>query len=253
MAMTSVDHFNQASHRVRFDWGWRGCREAAARGDVVVIVDVLRFSTMVATAASRRIAIVPASDADDIDTLGREHRAIRIDNPLTPLRYLQIESGTRVVVRSPNGATCARLARGAPEVVVGAIVNASAVAAYLREALTRGRQQGATVIACGERWADASEDGALRFAIEDYLGAGAILHGIDADLSPEARLCASAFEASKHQLLPLLLDCGSGRELLARGDRSSVELAAALDRYDVVPILRDGALVPLARSHATDE
>jgi 2-phosphosulfolactate phosphatase len=250
--MTNGNYFDQAPHRVRFDWGWRGCRAAAARGDLVVIVDVLRFSTMLATASSRGIQIVPASDADDVEALQNQHRAIGIENSLAPARYLEIEPGTRVVVRSPNGATCVRLAREAPEVVIGAIVNASAVAAHLREALSRDstelvevKRQDVTVVACGERWMDASEDGALRFAIEDYLGAGAILHRIGVDLSAEAQLCARAFEASKDQLLQLLLESGSGRELLARGDRASIELAATLDRFDLVPVLRNGVLLPL--------
>ena len=242
--MTALDQFNQSPHAVRLEWGWRGCRQAASRGDIVVIADVLRFSTMVATAASRGIEIVPVSNADEIDELAAELGAIRIENSLAPWRYSEIAPGTRVVVRSPNGATCVRQAREAPEVIVGAIVNSSAVAAHVREALSRKR---VTVVACGERWVEASEDGTLRFAIEDYLGAGAILHRIDADLSPEALLCARAFEASKDHLEQLLLDCGSGRELLARGDRASVELAATLDRYDVLPVLRDGVLVAAGR------
>jgi 2-phosphosulfolactate phosphatase len=239
----NTSHFDQHGHRVRFDWGWRGCSQAAARGDVVVIVDVLRFSTMVASATSRRVHIIPVSDADDIESLQREHGAVVIENSLAPLRYETVPPGTRVVVRSPNGATCVRLSSAAPQVVTGAIVNASAVAAHLREALSRERQA-VTVIACGERWAHSSEDGALRFALEDFLGAGAILCQLDDDLSPEAQLCAAAFQSQRDRILDLLLGCGSGRELLARNDRASVELAAALDRYSVVPVLENGVIRP---------
>src|SRR3954467_6966225 len=99
-------YFDQHPHRVRFDWGWRGCRDAAERGDIVVIVDVLRFSTMVASATSRGVGIVPVSDADDIEAIQREQNAVVIENALAPLRYETVPSGTRVVVRSPNGATC---------------------------------------------------------------------------------------------------------------------------------------------------
>ena len=236
-------YFDQRAHRVRFDWGWRGAQEVAARGDVVVIVDVLRFSTMVASATSRGIGIVPVSDADDVETVQREHNAVVIEGALAPLRYETIPSGTRVIVRSPNGATCVRMSKDAPEVVIGAIVNAPAIGVHLREALSR--KQKVTIIACGERWADSSEDGALRFALEDYLGAGAILCQIDEDLSPEAQVCAAAFRAQRHQILQLLLTCGSGLELLARNDQASVELAASLGRYEVVPILKNGIILPL--------
>ena len=52
-----------------------------------------------------------------------------------------------------------------------------------------------TILACGERWKQPNEDGELRFAIEDYLGAGAILSALPAALarSPEARVCQGAF------------------------------------------------------------
>src|SRR4051794_30904732 len=33
--VTLMDYFSQP-YRVRLDWGWRGCREAAERGDAVV-------------------------------------------------------------------------------------------------------------------------------------------------------------------------------------------------------------------------
>jgi phosphosulfolactate phosphohydrolase-like enzyme len=46
-----------------------------------------------------------------------------------------------------------------------------------------------TVIACGERWNIPSEDGELRMALEDYLGAGAILSYLPYEKSPEARAC----------------------------------------------------------------
>ena len=241
------DYFAQP-YPVRFDWGWRGCREAAARGHVVVVVDVLRFSTAVVTAASRGIIVVPASDADDLDGMCRRHDARRVEQPLLPATYESLPPGSRVIVRSPNGATCVRLAAGAgrsPAVLVGALVNASAVAARVNRLLRDGTTSGVTVIACGERWAAPADDddGPLRVAIEDLLGAGAILSRIDGELSPEARLCALTYRASEGELLDLLLGCGSGRERVALGDRASVERAAEVDRYDVVPVLRDGCLV----------
>jgi hypothetical protein len=36
--------------RVRLAWGQRGGQEAAERGDILVVVDTLRFSTAAATA-----------------------------------------------------------------------------------------------------------------------------------------------------------------------------------------------------------
>jgi hypothetical protein len=98
-----------------------------------------------------------------------------------------------------------------PHLLVGALVNAWAVA----EAVARivadadrhsegagGRPLSVTVLACGERWKQPNEDGELRFAIEDYLGAGAILAALPSRLSrsPEALVCQGAFLAARDDL-----------------------------------------------------
>ncbi len=57
---------------------------------------------------------------------------------------------------------------------VGALVNAAAVGRAVSSILAR-TEAAVTVVACGERWPAPTDDGELRVAIEDYLGAGAIL------------------------------------------------------------------------------
>ena len=81
-------------------------------------------------------------------------------------------------------------------------------------------------------------DGALRVALEDYLGAGAILASLRYEQSPEARVCASAFTHSRHDIAALLWECGSGRELRRMGFPEDVRHAAQLNSYDAVPVMR---------------
>jgi 2-phosphosulfolactate phosphatase len=127
--------------------------------------------------------------------------------------------------------------------MIGALVNRTAVATCVQKLLD-GTKLDITVIACGERWTEPSDDGALRFAVEDYLGAGAILSRINGDLSAEARICAGAFDPANAE--SLLFNCGSGREQIDKGDRASVLHAGMIDRYNIVPVLRDGCrLEPL--------
>lgn len=45
--------FDQSPYECRMEWGRRGAREAAERGDIVIIVDVLSFSSTVISAVSR--------------------------------------------------------------------------------------------------------------------------------------------------------------------------------------------------------
>ena len=97
-----------------------------------------------------------------------------------------------------------------------------------------------SVVACGERWEQPHEDGCLRFAIEDYLGAGAILNSLPFSISPEAEMSAVAFAAMQDRLTETLWSCCSGLELRNRGYPQDVEHASMLNVYDSAPILRRG-------------
>src|SRR5947208_1937269 len=114
--------FSQAPHNLKLDWGWHGCTRAAARAEIIVLVDVLRFSTACAAAAAREISIIPAAMDEDLERLAREQKAILPPmgfSRLSPAAYVNLAPGTRLVVKSPNGATCARLSHGAPHVLIG--------------------------------------------------------------------------------------------------------------------------------------
>jgi 2-phosphosulfolactate phosphatase len=241
------EFFDQSPSRCRLDWGRRGARRAAERGDILVIVDTLSFSTTVATAVHRGGLIYPCAEGEDAEALARRvgaEVAVRRDEvpaqgrfSLAPTTCLGMEPGTRLVLPSPNGATCSRYARAGRCVLIGALVNASAVAEAVTELLDAS-DLCVTVIACGERWRTPSEDGELRVALEDYLGAGAILACLRHEKSPEARVCRSAFQSARDELHDLLWDCASGRELRGRGYAGDVEHAGRLDVYDAVPIVR---------------
>ena len=149
---------------------------------------------------------------------------------------------TRVVLASPNGASCCRYAGQVPALLVGALVNARAVAAAVSWVLEQRNDLSVTIIACGERWSMPSEDGALRFAIEDYLGAGAIVSYLSCDKSPEARVCEGAFVQVRDDLEALLWESATGRALRERGFASDIEHAARLNSYETVPIMQKNRL-----------
>lgn len=262
--MEAVDVFGQHDHRLRCDWGPPGAEALAA--DVTVVVDVLSFTTSVAVAVGRGTAVLPFAWRDDrAAEFAAEHGAVlavgRLEAArdglatptLSPARLLDGPLPPRLVLPSPNGSTisAAHAARGG-SVVAGCLRNASAVGHHLLPALRQGRS--VAVIAAGERWDD---DGSLRVALEDHLGAGAIIAavlGADPDLepllSPEASTAARLFTACRVDLGDLLRGCVGGRELEAKGFAADVEVAAALDVSDVVPVLVDGAFVAAVRARA---
>lgn len=238
--------FSQSGYRCRLDWGRRGARAAAARGDLLVVVDVLRFSSAVIAAVERGGVVFPCAWDDDpvalAASLGAEMAGRDSRYSLSPLSYKGLALGTRIVLPSPNGATCSRHGASVPHLFLGALLNARAVSAAVNAAL-RDSRFGVTVLACGERWPDGSEDGDLRFAIEDYLGAGAILSYLENEKSPEANVCEAAFRNVASDLEAVVRECGSGRELRQKGRDDDVRFCAQLNRSDAVPVLRGGRFI----------
>jgi 2-phosphosulfolactate phosphatase len=224
-----------------FEWGEHGVRVLAERCDVIIVVDVLSFSTTVDIATSRGAAVFPfaSRNAAQAAAFAEQHHAVLATRrgqgaySLSPASVRDVASGTRLVLPSPNGSTLSLLAaETVATVVAGCLRNASAVARF---AMAHGRSIG--VIAAGERWRD---DQSLRVAIEDLLGAGAILAAIGAPDSVEAELAASTFETARPRLGSVIESSISGQELIVGGYPDDVALAVELDASVTVPLLRDG-------------
>jgi 2-phosphosulfolactate phosphatase len=158
---------------------------------------------------------------------------------LSPRTFMKAKPGEKIVLPSPNGATIALTAAAAGKpVLAGCLRNAEAVA---RAARSLGDV--VTVIAAGERWF--VSDDSLRPAFEDQVGAGAILAHLD-DRSPEAQSAVAVFEGARKDLLQLLMNCSSGREVSARGYEDDVQVAAEVDVTNTVPRLQDKAFASSA-------
>ncbi len=214
--------------------------EAIGDGGTAVVVDVLRFTTAVEAATSRGAIVYPYRWHDEsathfARTVGAQlAQSAAPDGPsLSPLSLLRLRAGDAIVLPSPNGSTCAALAAEAgATVVAGCLRNAAAVADW-----SRRQAAPVVVVACGERW----PDGSLRPALEDLLGAGAVLAGIGGRQSPEAAAAVAAWRDAQDHLGRALLECSSGQELSGKGRSDDVGYAAQPDVSTIVPVLRDGA------------
>lgn len=253
--------YDQQEFDVRCEWGEHGVAVLAPISDVVIIVDVLSFSTAVDIAVQRGATVFPFRWKDDRAREFAESMQAELADPartaskysLSPKSLVDIPAGTRIVLPSPNGATLTLAARS-KRVLAGCIRNARAVALALRphgRGMGDGRRmlgrptaasygQRVAVIAAGERWKD---DMTLRPSYEDLVGAGAIIQHLPGSRSPEAASAVAAFLDAQAALAENLRQCISGRELIERGFPEDVELAAQLDVSDCVPTLVDDAFV----------
>ena len=243
-------YYDQQEYDIRCEWGEQGVATLAPISDVVVIVDVLSFSTCVDIATGRGARVYPchwkderaAAFAAEKGAQLAGHRRSLVAISLSPTSLMQLVPGSAIVLPSPNGSSLTAAAAGSqgvganaapPIVLTSCLRNARAVAAA-------ARQNGGkiAVIPAGERW---RQDFSLRPALEDLVGAGAIIRHLPGTRSPEAQAAIAAFEAAAPHLAALLHQCSSGKELVELGFAPDVELAAQLDVSDCAPILREGA------------
>jgi len=225
------------------EWGLSGAQALMNRADVFIVVDVLSFSTCVDVACSNGAKVFPFPIHD---RRAAQKEAIRLDAELAGKRsdvdakyslsaptLQSIPTGFRLVLPSPNGSHISFAAKGKP-VFAGCLRNASAVAKAASEMAGNGT---VAVIPAGERW----KDGSLRPAIEDLLGAGAIISEMRGALFPEAMLARDAFVSTRPNILKRLTDSVSGVELVERGFPQDVKIASELNVSKCAAILSDEA------------
>ncbi len=242
-------YYDQREFDVRCEWGREGLSHLLPESKAIVVVDVLSFSTCVDIAVGNGAVVYPyrgkASDAADY---AKSYNAILADSnrenklggySLAPSSLLDIPAGTSLVLPSPNGSTLS-LSTGDVPTFAGSLRNASALANVLRKFGT-----GISIIPAGERWKDQKT---LRPAIEDLIGAGAIIHALKGSRSPEAESAAVVFNEFKSKLATILRQSSSGKELRGRGFEIDVGLAAALDESACIAMLSGNAYRPYIAS-----
>ncbi len=233
--------YNQTEFDIRVEWGIKGVEQLAPVSDVIILVDVLSFSTSVDIATSNGAIVYPYTWKDQravdyaksIDAeLANSNRKTTQGYSLSPSSLKSITQNTRLILPSPNGSTLS-LSTGNTLTLCGCLRNAKVVAEY---ASKMGKN--IAVIPAGERW---QKDGTLRPAFEDLLGAGAIVSYLEGALSPESKVALAVFSSLQEQILEELKNCSSGKELIERGFEADVVLASKLNVSKTVPVLLKGA------------
>lgn len=201
----------------------------------MVVVDTLRATTtLTAMIAAGAAAVLPVADlagaralkaADPSLLLAGERENVAppgFDGGNSPREYppARVE-GRRIILTTTNGTEAVRRAGAARRMAAGALTNARAVAAWVRQG-----DEPLRFVLAGSRGA---------CALEDVLAAGAALDGLqDYAWSDAARIAWIAFDHYRDTLVQGLLDAAHGAELADEGLRDDLEYAASLDRLSVV-------------------
>src|SRR5215212_480789 len=155
----STAFFDQHDYTIRCEWGADGIIALGPTSNVIIVVDILSFSTCVDVVVSNAAHLYPyrwkdesaAHFATSIQAVLAHPRGTNSSGySLSPASLQYIPAGTRLVVPSPNGATLSH-ATGTPPTLAGCLRNARAVANAAQQI---GGQ--ISIIAAGERWPDGS-------------------------------------------------------------------------------------------------
>lgn len=218
-------------------------------GTSVVVVDVLRATSVMVTALSHGVArIIPVAELEECRTLGLEQHCLTaaerdgrqaegFDLGNSPFSYQGEATRGRVLAMTTTNGTLAirrALAQGAEHLCAGAFLNLSAVAAWIR------RLNQPVLIVCAG-WKGA-------FNLEDTLFAGALVRALAPDFQPssDAALMARHLWAAAASDPLAFLQESSHVQRLANVNaslRRDVAFCLEPDHYSVVPEWHDGALV----------
>ncbi|MER3524720.1 MAG: 2-phosphosulfolactate phosphatase [Ignavibacteria bacterium] len=224
--------------------------ELYLRGRKVVVIDVLRASTTIATAlynGAKEFIPVPTVEAamkivgdrsGEVTLLGGERNGNMIEGfhlGNSPLEYTEERvKGRSIVFTSTNGSQALAKARYAKEVLVCAFVNISAVVRELREA------RGDLTILCSGREGD--------FSMEDAVCAGMVLAKL-LDTNTESITYGDAgaaslllYKSQKRSLVGMLAKSEHGTYLKEIGYGNDVKFCAGIDTMPVVPALTGNVL-----------
>jgi 2-phosphosulfolactate phosphatase len=134
--------YDQSEFDLRCEWGAQGVSQLASISDVVIIVDVLSFSTCVEIATNNGAIIFPYAYKDEsvidyakslqAELASHRQRWTTTGYSLSPKSLEQIPAGTRLVLPSPNGSFLT-LHTGNTPTLAGCLRNCQAVAQFAQK------------------------------------------------------------------------------------------------------------------------
>jgi len=221
---------------------------AELAGKVAVVIDVLRATTTIVHAlASGAREVVPCLEVEQASALARDEQARTLvlrggerggkqipgfDLGNSPAEYSRdIVAGKTIAFTTTNGTRAMQRCRLARRVLIGAFVNFSAVC---RELATESE---IALVCAGTDGHVTREDALLAGAIVVDIAGGGLCR-----LNDQAQIAADAWQTAVRGLTdrPLgVLFTGSrgGRNLIEIGQENDIEIAAQIDRFDIVPEL----------------
>ena len=234
-------------------------KPADTSGRLVVIVDVLRASTTVATALGNGAkTVMPLEGADEVIFRSKEfHRSQIIlagEQKMHPITGFDLGNspqdftrkaveGKTILITTTNGTRALLGVQGARDIVIASYVNFTAVLTMMKVAASSDTD---IAIIC------AGEEGG--FTLEDAACAGRYVRAIPKRASVELNDAAAASVLIEKKygenIAKLFKESAHGQALQEAGFGDDLAAAAEVDAYPVVPIYQERQITKLGPERA---
>ncbi|MPN08241.1 putative 2-phosphosulfolactate phosphatase [bioreactor metagenome] len=224
---------------------------ALFRDHTVIVVDVLRATTcMIYAAAAGADKIIPVEEVEEAvliaKTIGKVGAVLAGERNSLPIPSFdlgnspagftpELVQGKAVIITTTNGTYAIHAARDASEVLIGALVNRTAVA---KAALKTGRD--IIILCAGTRG---------RFSTDDIIAAGGIITALDENTEEAierndlAGVSKYLFERWNQGQFDAPQNTLHLRNLLALGLEDDIKDCLSCDVFDVVPVYINGIVI----------
>ncbi|MCX8171097.1 MAG: 2-phosphosulfolactate phosphatase [Candidatus Bathyarchaeota archaeon] len=223
----------------------RDAFRAVKRGDLIIVIDVLRCTSTIVTAlANGAKEIIPVKNLKEARRkhsenpnylLAGERGGLKpsgFDLGNSPLEYTREKIfGRTIVLTTTSGTRTLENSKGAEWILVGSFLNLNAVT---ERALSIAIDEGIDICIV-----QSGTDG--RFSLEDFICAGAIINGLirsNVNLSDSARASYLGFKHVENDLFANIMKSEHSKRLVKLGFIKDIEFSCRVNLFPIVPFYK---------------
>jgi 2-phosphosulfolactate phosphatase len=237
---------------VDLEFSARDARKAVARGDLIVVIDALRSGSSILNAlANGAEAFIPVASLKEAFRIRGQRSEILLagerggkkpkgfDFGNSPQEFTREKvNGKSFVMTTTSGTAALVRSREAKWVLVGAFLNAGAVAEKAKE-ITAKENIGISLVLAGERG---------KFSLEDFLCSGAIsekFYKKGLQFSDKVQAALLVFKQARNDLNRNVMQAEHAKHLVKLGFKSDVDFSSQLSVLREVPLYKAGRITLL--------
>lgn len=223
--------------------------KAVKRRDLIIVIDVLRTSTSIIVALAKGAkSVIPTKTLREAYQLHQEHpdyilvgerggykpRGFDIENSPVALAIERVQ-GKNLIITTTNGTRALAESEGSRWVLIGAFLNAEAIAMEAAE-ISSQNGKGISFVLAGEK---------NHFSLEDFICAGAIAERFPKnviELSDKTMAALLAFHEAKNNLFESIKKSEHAKNLIRLGLGEDIEFSCQRSIYREIPFVRDGKI-----------